>query len=341
MNVHTMYRRLRRLMCGGAIATVIVLMGLSPAKADELRILYSTPAQTLGIPHYLAIDKGWYKEKGLEIKDIYLTDSGTALRALLAGEGDVAMLGDTSTMQAILGGAKVKVIGSWQPGVDYLLITSKNATDKVGPGLVGLKFASAGGASMLDHMFAMVLKKHGLDATKNERVAIGGHSDRLAAVVSGKTQAALVNTLTVVRAGNQVNVVANIAKELGPIGYIYLVVTEKDLANPAKREAFSKFMRGSILGARYAIDHPDEAAASLNKRVPELKIDVIREVVKQLNETPVWGVNGGIEPEITDFTIQAFVEYKEIPRPLKTEQVLDRSIVDPIIKELGEWKKKN
>jgi NitT/TauT family transport system substrate-binding protein len=181
-----MYRRLRRLMCGGAIATVIVLMGLSPANAEELRILYSTPAQTLGIPHYLAIDKGWYKEKGLEIKDIYLTDSGTALRALLAGEGDVAMLGDTSTMQAILGGAKVKVIGSWQPGVDYLLITSKNATDKVGPGLVGLKFASAGGASMLDHMFAMVLKKHGLDATKNERVAIGGHSDRLAAVVSGK-----------------------------------------------------------------------------------------------------------------------------------------------------------
>ncbi len=342
MNFYAIYGRLLRALCLGAIATATVLMGLSSARADEtLRIVHSSSPQTFQIPHYLAIDKGWYKERGLTIQDIYLTDSGNALRALLSGDGDVAVLGATSTMQAILSGVKVKVIGSWQPRVDYIVITAKSATDKMGPGLVGLKFAGGGGVGMLNHIFAMVLKKHGLDSTKNESVAIGGHSDRLAALIAGKTQVTLVNTLTAVRAGNQVNVITATHKELGNIAYVYLVVTEKDLANPAKRQAFTAFMRGSILGARYTVDHPAEAAAALNKRVPELKVDLIQEVVKQLNEIPLWGINGGIEPEITDFTVQAFLEYKEISKPLKTEQVLDRTIVDPIIKELGEWKKKN
>jgi ABC-type nitrate/sulfonate/bicarbonate transport system substrate-binding protein len=321
-----------------AILAIALAAPLCASAADTIRVLFPTPPQTLAIPHYVAIDKGFHQQVDLEARDIHLADDATALRALLAGNGDVAVVGNSTAMLGIIGGAKVKAIGSWQPRVDYQLITAKNAPDKIGPGLVGLKFAGAGGGNLLNVMFAMVLRKHGLP-TKNETVAVGGHSDRLAALVSGKADVTLVNTLTATRAGNQVNVVTPIAKELGEIGYVYLVVNEKDLSNPARRAVLSKFMKASMLGARHAVGNAAEAAAALNKRVPELKIELITDIVRQLNQIPVWGVNGGAEPEITAFTAKGFYEYKEIGRPMKTEEILDRRVVEPILKEIGVWKR--
>ena len=54
-----------------------------------------------------------------------------------------------------------------------------------------------------------------------------------------------------------------------------------------------------------------------------------------LNSIPVWGVNGGIPNEITEFTAEKYLEYGVLKKAISRDQVLDASIVDPIIKELG------
>ena len=172
-------------------------------------------------------------------------------------------------MLGVQKGAKVKVFASWQPRVDYQMITRADGPKMLGEEIVGLKFASGGGISMLNHMTAMIMKKNGFDHTQNQHVPIGGHSDRLAAVIAGKAQLSLVNTLTATRAGDQINIVTPVAKELGGIGYVYLAAREETLNDPERRAALKKYVKGFVQGARYAIENPDYAAEALIKRAPE------------------------------------------------------------------------
>ena len=122
----------------------------------------------------MAIDKGYYAEQGLEVKDIHLLGDANSFRTLVSGTADVVLVGPSTTMLGIQKGAKVKVFASWQPRVDYQMITRADGPKTLGKDLVGLKFASGGGVSMLNHMTSMIMKKNGLESTKNQHVPIGG-----------------------------------------------------------------------------------------------------------------------------------------------------------------------
>ena len=69
--------------------------------------------------------------------------------------------------------------------------------------------------------------------------------------------------------------------------------------------------------------------------MPDLQLALIKEVVRSLNEARVWGVNGGIEPEITSFTAPLAASLKSASREVKAAELLDRSFVERILVELG------
>ncbi len=327
------------LFIAAVFAAASVLAGATPAGAamSKLKMIFSTAPTTYGIPYYIATDKGWFKDMDLEVEDIYLTSSPNAIRAMVSGTGDVTLLAPSTTMLSILGGADIKVIGSWQPRVDYQLISSKKGKITKITDLLGKTLAGGGGVGMINHMTTMILKKHGHVQKRLKYLPVGGHADRIAAVLSDKADFTLVNTLTASRASDQINWITPVAKELGALGYVYLAVKGEDLKDPVKREAFTKFMKGSIMGARYAIQHPDEAAAAMHKRTPDIDLALIKMVVGQLNAIPVWGVDGGVPNEVTDFTASRYLEYGVLKKAISTDQVLDTSIVEPIIKELGSF----
>ncbi|MDA0260833.1 MAG: ABC transporter substrate-binding protein [Proteobacteria bacterium] len=328
----------RRTLLLGVGATAMAFMAsAAPVAAESVETIYPTPPTTFAIPHYVAQDKGYFKEQGLTVVDTHLLGDANAFRALVSGAGDVVLVGPSTTMLGIQKGAKVRVFASWQPRVDYQMITRADGPKMLGPELVGLKFASGGGISMLNHMTAMILRKNGLDSTKNQHVPIGGHSDRLAAVIAGKAQLSMVNTLTATRAGKQINIVTPVAKELGGIGYVYLAARQSTLNDPERRAALKKYVKGFIQGARYAIKDPDYAAASLVKRAPENPLALVKQVVRALNAIPVWGVNGGIPNEVTEFTAKTYLEYKVIKKPMAIDDILYKSIVSEVIAELGKW----
>jgi NitT/TauT family transport system substrate-binding protein len=330
----------RALIAGTAVLVAAAALAAAPAQAEKLKIVMPTNPTTFGIPHYIAIEKGWYAKDGLEVEDIHVQGDANAFRAMLGGEGDVCLVGPSTAMLGILKGSKVRTFGSWQPRVDYQFVTNKNKPAKFEKGLEGLTFAGSGRVSMLNHMVTMMMEKHGLNGSNIKHIAIGGHSDRLAAVIAGKADMTMVNTLTAQRAGDQVNIVAPVAKELGGMGYVYLVATEETLKNPAKHAALVKFMTGSTLGARFAMENVDYAAESLHKRAPESPLPLIKAIVADLNKNAVWGLNGGIPDEVTNFTAAAYKKYGVIERDMTADEVLDRSVVKAVISKIGTYKPK-
>ena len=71
--------------------------------------------------------------------------------------------------------------------------------------------------------------------------------------------------------------------------------------------------------------------------MPDVQLELIKEVVRALNDANVWGVNGGIEPEVTSFTAPLAATLKSVSREIKPQELLDRSIVDRILAEVGRY----
>jgi len=322
------------------VAAVAVVAGLAlPAQAADpvkVKLVLPTAITTFMLPYLVSADQGWFKQNGLDVEEVFVSGDSTALRTVISGGGDLTVVGPFTVFEAAINGAKVKAIGSWQPIVDYRLVADKNVA-KTLKELEGKTFASAGPADMTTELPKMVMKKNGFDGSSLKFIQIGGHPARLQAVEAGKVQAAMINTLMSVKGemdGKTVTI-AKITDDFRSFGYVSITATDANLANPEKRKAYETFLKGSTLGARYVMQHPAEAAAILKKRDPEQDLAMITKVVSELNGMKVWGVNGGNDAEVLAFTSKTAVDLKMSDREVKLQEVMDNSLQDKVLAEIG------
>ena len=317
-----------------ALASIIVALPASAQQPLKLKLVLPTAVTTFMLPYLVPQAQDWYKQNGLEIEETSVANDSTALRTLLAGDNDITIIGPLTVFKAVIGGAKIKVIGSWQPVVDYRIVAATSIRSL--KDLAGKTFASAGPSDMTTELPKMVLRKHGVDVRDLRFIQVGGHPARLQAVEAGKVDAALVNTLTSVKGerDGKVNTLAAITDDFPSFGYVSLTVNDSALQTPEKRKALEIFLRGNVMGARYTLDHPDAAAEILQKRAPDLNLDMIKQVVRELNKMKVWGYNGGNDANVLQFTAHVAYELKMIDREVKLDEVMDNSIQDKVLTDL-------
>lgn len=319
------------------LALVFAMSGQVAAAADamKLKLIFATPYSTNYTPFIVAKDAGLFAKEGLETEEVFVSGDANATRAVISGAGDVALTGPVNLIAAVENGAKLKSIGSWQPVPDYEVVASlsiKSMND-----LADKTFAASGPSGLPQVLPVMLFKKLGVQSDRVKFVSIGGHSARLQAVIAGKADAALVNSITAATGvkNGTVHIVASVADHFPKLGYQALVVREEDLANPAKRKAFEALMSGSIQGARFTAANPEKAAELLHARAKDLDLAMVKDVVKRLTEQKLWAVNGGLDPEITAFTAELASQMGDIRAVVKHEQVMDDSINQAVLKKLG------
>ena len=313
-------------------ALVASLLAAGSARAAEarakLKVVFPTTATTFELPHFVAQDLGWLAKAGIDVEELWVNGDANALRALVAGQGDIAAPGTFAAYSAIAEGAKIKAIASWQPLVDYMLVARADIGGL--QGLAHARIASASLGSLTTELPKMVMKKHNVDPSGATFFSVGGHEARLQAVLAGKADAALVSALyaTHGKRTGKVTVLADLAREYPGLGYIYLMADEKALADPARRATLRTYVRVAVIEAsRFITTHPDEAIAVMRKRSPDLEPDVIKDVITQLNANKVWGVDGGLDPKVTEFTLPLALAMKSASRDITPAEVLDGSLV--------------
>ena len=328
----------RGLIATGLAAGLAMLVTASSVQAEnlKLRLVFPTDVTTFELPYFVPQDTGWYKERGLEVEEIWLKGDANALRTVISGDGDICAIGVPTTLSAIIGGAEIASIASWQPVVDYQIVGKKGVVGSLAD-LSGKTLSSAAPKGLTTEFPRMVLKKHGMDPDGVKFLQVGGHGDRLKAVVAGKTQAAMINTLTATIGvlQGEVEILTALAQEFPGAGYVLLVVNRSALEDADKRKALEIFVEGSIHGARSIMNDPDGAAELLHARNPDLDLDLIKSVVRSLNDIGVWGVNGGASADVVDYTAKVSAELGMVDREVSVDEVLDLSIQEAVIARVG------
>src|SRR5713101_7962462 len=333
-----MRARLRDLLLSLAVVAALIVLDSPAASAGKIKMAFPGPVTTFSLPYLVAQKKGWMGD--LQVEDVHVTGDANAMRVLLSGNADMALVGTLNVLASLHAGASIRAIHSWQPVGDYSLVLATGKGAKL-TDLAGKTFASSGPGGLPDQLPRLIMRKYGIDETTARFVQVGGHAARLQAVIGGRAEATLVNTVTALKGvqDGKVTVLTKLSAEFPGLGYVWNVVRTESLGKPELAAAFQTMTDIGIRGSRYIMESPDEAAAALHERLPDLDLAFLKNVVRDLNSENLWGVDGGLDPKIEEFTADLNVKLGNLPRAATPAEVLDPRFVDAALKTFGPSKK--
>jgi NitT/TauT family transport system substrate-binding protein len=244
------------LLCAAAVAAAT--FAAPGARAERLTVSqYAILVPTL--PYAVALEKGFFKEEGLDIDGIIQSHGGgTSVRNMLASDLPVAEMALTAAIAAYKQGIDVRIISDDANTIGELVWVSKKGSPvKTIADLKGKKAAFTSPRSVTEMIVKIVLKRHGL-LGQTETIAAGGIGAAVTALNTGAVDAATLVDPVLTRKGQDYQVVFSAAKELPDLSWAMFVTTGKYLA--ANEDKVRKIVRARIKAVDFIYANREETA---------------------------------------------------------------------------------
>jgi ABC-type nitrate/sulfonate/bicarbonate transport system substrate-binding protein len=142
-------------------------------------------------PVLAAVDGGYFKKYGLDVKPLVMSGSSTAISAMLSGEVSFITIAGSGIINAYLAGRDAVMIAGTVNYAPYELVVSREI--RTMEDLKGKKLGIARFGGSADFLARWGLEKYGLTPGKDVVILqTGGNPERLAAVSQGAIQATLL-----------------------------------------------------------------------------------------------------------------------------------------------------
>lgn len=257
--------------CGGTAPAAPVTSVSTAAQKPELDHIKLTYATAGGgqIFAKLAADNDLFQKYGLTV-DVQFAQSSVSMAALTAGEVQFDLTAGVDTIQAVVAGAPLKLLGYFDKHSPYGIMTVpevKQASD-----LKGKTFAIGKVGDTSDVAMRIGLKQLGLDPTKDVKILQTGNSpDRWAALTSGQVQGAVVDVETFTKLAQERGI--NILLNMHDQPYVATALVVQDSFAKANPNTVLAALRGLIDGVRFEADDKNKAVV-LAAIAKEQKTDV-------------------------------------------------------------------
>jgi NitT/TauT family transport system substrate-binding protein len=229
--------------------------------ARKIKVDYASYSAVYA-PHFIATEKGYYAEEGLEMEMVDAPGT-TGIAAVLAGETQFTTSA-SSSLSAILTGSPMKIVytNADRPGYE---LWSSGPEIRALPDVLGKPVGIAGRGDTMEISTRLLLAKHGLDPDGVTFVALGFGSGRLAAVESAAVAAAILGIADVQRLkqdGPKGTRLADVAQEVKML-YTGVATSDKLIAEDAA--LVRSFLRATVKGREYAKRYKNETLEILGK----------------------------------------------------------------------------
>ncbi len=321
----------------GLLAAARVGAAAAQAKAP-LKFGTSAGLNTAIMPCLYAQSAGLFDKYGLAVQFVDMADDTTAMQALIGGSCDMLYAGAGTGFVAIGRGADIKLVSSFTPWTDFVMIAQKGIeklSDLNGK-VVGI--SKVGALNYQATVFA--LRKGGVDPANVQFLATGTDAQRAQALAAGRINAGTVNGVAAVMAMD-----AN--KDLKKIYDV----------GAAFRDSFMStavFARGDLIKSRPQVVQAavtalieasrglqgDKAVAKAAARAAGLPANSVDSAYDQLfaANVPYYGVDGGVSRSQVEGTIEILKGNGDIDKILPFDSVVDMRFVDAALKQVGPWR---
>jgi NitT/TauT family transport system substrate-binding protein len=328
------------------VAVLLVLAavpGLVPAQPRPLRawtlILDFVPTGEY-IPHYTALEKGWYRDEGLDVKIVRGQGSGDTVKRIAAGQGEVG-IADMSALIAARANTdvKVKAIALWYRRPPHGVFVRADSPIKTPRDLEGKKLAiSAGNSHQI--LWPVFEKLSGLKPGSVTWVTMDAAS-MPPSLIRGVTDAVpffVVHEARIRKIARQQNVDLRLLSAWADLGLdlssTSFVAREETIAKDA--DGLKAFLRATLKGADYAFrdKHFDEGVGYVVKHHPEVDAEgalgaaqVAARFVYAEEVTAGRAAVGQFDAARLEKTRDTYTQYLELKRKVPLEELYTNDLL--------------
>jgi ABC-type nitrate/sulfonate/bicarbonate transport system substrate-binding protein len=280
------------------IFLLFVALSFSPSPAQDKKLeKIRTGGGAVGAPQmtmWMAKEANLYEKHGLAVEAIHIPGSSLALQAMLAGEVPIIQLGGAASMQANLAGADTVIVATILKKFLFSIFSRPDITRIAD--LKGKLFGATRFGTLSDFASRFALEKNGINPERDiTMVQTGGQPETLAALVTGKVQAAALSVPAILRAKKaNMRELLDIAKLEAMIHQNGVVTTRRYLKT--NEDTVRRFLRAYIEGA--ALAKKDKAFATrvmakyLGASDREILDDAYERVILHLELPPYPSIEG-------------------------------------------------
>ena len=307
---------------------LVLVCNNAAAALEDVKLHISGSGSPFPLIYRVGKDKGFYADEGLDVLPI-AANLLTGIQGLASGSFDFSqILGQGSA--AILRGFPLKIVMAFDTRPLWWLYGKKqvkSAQDLKG----GKQVAVASFGSAVHQTTLEMLSKHGIDPARDVVLRpLGNDPDRLAALLSGTVDAAVLNQAS--RAVARKNGLPELLFYGNEIDYVTagLVVSEKTLTQRA--DFTLRFLRGTLKSFYWFKSNPRDVITNIMRtlKVSEGEADDIYKAAVQ-----VLSPDGTIPREVQERMILFQRKALKIEKEIAADQVYDFRIVRSLNESLG------
>ena len=307
---------------GGALLALVCALSGGGAVAGEKVTVTHWGQLMYGAPYAMAIEKGFYRELGLDIDGILTSKGGgTTMRNVMASDlpyGEVAL---PAAIAAMNQGIDLKIVHTGvRTAGEILWVTLPDSPIKSPADLAGQKVAFTSPKSVTEMLLIMESEKRGI---KFDTVAAGGIGQGLTLLQQRAVVAAPIMDPIWARLQDKFRPVFRIKDDLPPIVQTVGVTTADFIrSNPDK---LKKLIAARKKGVEFIYAHPEEVAAIVASAYDLDKAVALR-AIQNLCEMRYWSA-GEFELEAMDNMVKGLKIVGEVEGPVDWSKVIDKSFL--------------
>jgi ABC-type nitrate/sulfonate/bicarbonate transport system substrate-binding protein len=318
----------------GAMTSGPLSIGVNAQRRPTIKLVMSAaPPDPAFHFYYYALENGFYEQEGFKIEMQAIPVETNALRAVASGDMDAGNPGTVTTIKAIRGGGKIRIVGSFW-SADYLIVAKKEIPDL--KALEGRTMAVSGVGAAVHTFSVLMMQKRGADPNKVQWVAPGSSASRMQALVAGRTDAAILSSTFTAQAMKQpgrFHAIADSTADMPNYPWCCEIVRQDVAAS--KPDLAQGLITALSRAVRWMYRNPADAVLISQKLLPDTPKDALAATVQRLIEKRIVNETGMITRERFDGLVEWLASTNQLDQPVRFEDAVSTRFIDGALRKLG------
>jgi len=325
-------KRLKTAVRGFALAC-LSFASLSVARAEEIVVTHYG-SLLYGVPYAIAMEKGYFKEAGVDITGILTSKGGgTSVRNMMAGDTLFAEVALPAALSAIKEGFNIKIISGGTDGRSSFWVTRAGEKIDKPEDLKGKRFVYSRPKSVSESITLAVLKSWNVPVADVKMVAIGDFGAGLTALEHNKIDVAIIPEPIYSqkeKAGVKYKVLPWLDERLPAYAQTVGIATDEAIAKQGSK--LKAVIEARRKGVEFLYTNPKEAAAIVAKAYnlpPDIATSAIANVLKM---NPTWWGRGDLKQPLMEAMAEALGSVGALQLPVDWKAAINDSFAPPSAK---------
>ncbi|MHC0038948.1 ABC transporter substrate-binding protein [Pseudoneobacillus sp. C159] len=287
-------------------------------------------------PQYVALEKGFFEEEGLDVEITTVPGGDKTMTALLSGGADIALVGSETSIYVSAQEANDPVINfAALTQTDGTFLVSRTKIDNFKwEQLKGSTFLGQRKGGMPQMVGEFVLKKHGIDPHSDlELIQNVDFANIAPAFTSGTGDFVQLfePTASMMEQEGKGYIVASFGEESGQVPYTSFMTKESFLKE--KKDTIEKFTRAIYKAQQWVESHSaEDIAEAIKPQFPDTDVKLIATVVDRYKSQGSYATDPILTEGAWDNLQNIMDEAGELPARVDYSKLVHTKIADDVMK---------